>query len=358
MKKLNKVLSTGLCLAVLFLTSCNSDDDSTPSGGIDYPFENGVFVLNEGNFGAANSSVSFLSNEGVMTHDIYSLVNGEPLGDVAQSIYMDGDLAYIVINGSGKIEVLNRFTFEKVGTISSDLVNPRYMTISGDKGYVTNWGNPADPDDDFVAVVNLENYTVSSTIPVTEGPEQIVAANGKLFVAQNGGWGFGNTVAVISTSSQNVIKTIQVHDVPASMAVAYDVVYVLCSGKESWTGEETLGGLTAIDALTDIEISQETFAVGSHPNHLVTDGSQLFYSDGDLVYAADLIDVSLSNLLFSTADQGVYGIYGLGVNKGKIYVADAVDYISDGRVLVYKSSGELENVYNAGLLPNDFGFNN
>jgi hypothetical protein len=45
-----------------------------------------------------------------------------------------------------------------------------------------------------VAVLNLENYTVSSTIEVVEGPEKMVVKDQNLFVAHIGGFGFGNSI--------------------------------------------------------------------------------------------------------------------------------------------------------------------
>lgn len=357
MKKFTRFLSFGLVLSGLFLSSCNNDDDGPVIPEELGAYEDGMFILNEGNFGGGNASVDFLSDDGVLSHDIYSLVNLEPLGDVAQSLYLEGDLCYIVVNGSAKIEVVNRYTFEKVGTVSTGLVNPRYMTIVNGKGYVTNWGDPSNPSDDFVAVVNLSNFSVSSTIPVAEGPEQIVYANDNIYVAHMGGWGFGNTISVISPSLGSVTSTIEVEDVPSSMVVNGEFLYVLSSGKAAWTGEETVGSLTMIDTQTNITLSKEVFSLGIHPSKLTTDGNMLYYTVDDKVKAADMIDLTNTVTLFSTADQGTFGAYGMAVKDGEVFVADAGDYTSDGRVLIYTTTGTFKSVHTVGPLPNNFGFN-
>lgn len=360
MRKFKQLIGMSLALSALFLTSCSSDDDNfqpepEPTG----EFQHGIFVLNEGNFGAGNASVSFLSKDGMVTNDIFGQVNNEALGDVAQSIYLEGDLAYIIVNGSGKIEVVNRYTFEKQASISTGLINPRHLTIHDGKAYVTNWGDPANPDDDYVAVVNLSNYTIETTIPVTEGPEQIITINDKLFVAQMGGWGYGNSISVIQPGSQTVSANIPVADVPSSIAADGDVLIVMSSGKAAWTGDETQGALTAIDTHNNHILSSTAFAAGSHPNKMAVSGNSLFYTIDDQVYKTGVNPSSWNStgLLFSTSVEGTFGAYSFAVRNGFIYIGDAGDYTSDGRVLIYKDSGSFMGSYTVGPLPNSFGFN-
>jgi hypothetical protein len=81
------------------------------------------------------------------------LVNpGKTLGDTGQDIGLYNDLAFVVLNYSNKIEVINRYTMVHVATIDSGLSNPRFIAFW--KGYVTNWGNGGSATDDYVAVVN------------------------------------------------------------------------------------------------------------------------------------------------------------------------------------------------------------
>ncbi len=358
MKRLNQFLIAGMTLSTLFFTSCSNDDDNPTEPEETGEFANGVFILNEGNFGASNASVSFLSNEGVLQNDIFQTINGELLGDTAQSIYLDDDKAYIIVNGSGTVEVVNRYTFESVGTVSTGLVNPRYFIIENGKGYVSNWGDPTNTEDDYIAVINLSNYSVTSTIPVAEGPERLEAENGKLFVAHSGGWGYGNTVSVINTSSNSVSAAISVGDVPNSIFEESGMLYVLCGGKAAWTGDETLGGLYVINSANNSVQTSLDFPAGQHPSQLVEENGKIYYSIDATVYVNDLGTATVpASPLFSVADQGVYGIYGFAVENEKIYVADAGDFVSNGKVFVYSTSGSLLNEYTVGYLPNGFGFN-
>lgn len=347
----------GIAISALLLTACSSDDNAQIIPDDD-AFSNGVLILNEGGFGMGNASVSFLSDEGVLTNNIYDLVNNSPLGDTGQSMYFDGDRAYIVVNGSGKIEVVDRYTFENIGTITDGLMNPRYMVIENGKGYVSNWGNPADPLDDYIAEINLNTLSVSANIPVVEGPEQMVVSNGKIYVAHMGGWGFGNSVSVVRASN-NAVSEIQVGDIPESMYVYNDVLYVLCSGKAEWTGEETQGKLFGIDTLVDLVAFEMTFPTGQHPENMVREGNTMYYTIADQVFATNAdMPGAPANPLFSMSGQGVFGAYGFAVNNGKIYVGDAGDYVSNGTLYIYDVAGNLLEQHIVGPLPNYFGFNN
>lgn len=358
MSRLNQIFIAGITISSLFITSCSSDDDSSNQQNVAGDFENGVFILNEGNMGNANASVSFLGNDGIIQNDIFQAVNGQNLGDTAQSIYIEDDKAYIVLSGSGTIEVVDSDSFQKLGTVSNGLSSPRYMVIENGKGYVSNWGNPADANDDFIAVINLSNYTVESTIPVAEGPERMEESNGKIYVAHAGGWGTGNTISVINSSNNNIQTTITVGDIPNSMEEENGKLYVLCGGKPAWTQDETLGGLYVINAVTHQLENTLNFPAGEHPTNLVEENDQLYYTIEDKIFRTNLTSTTLpSSPIISMGTNGIYGAYGFDVKDGKIFIGDAMDYTSNGQVHVFSTSGTLLNSYSVGKLPNGFAFN-
>src|SRR5690606_23695600 len=101
-------------------------------------------------------------------------------------------------------------------------------------------------DDDYVAVINTASNSVETTISVVEGPEKLLEENGKIFVAHKGGWGYGNSISVINAVS-NSVTSITVADIPDSLDTEGGFLYVLCSGRESWSGIETDGALVKIN---------------------------------------------------------------------------------------------------------------
>lgn len=173
----------------------------------------GILVLNEGNFGQANASVtSYNPESGEVSQNRYENVNGSPIGDVLYSATEIGDRLYLVVNNSSKIEVVDKETFTKIATIRiANEASPRELVkVSETKAYVTNlFGNS-------VSVINLETNEEVSTIAVGSNPEGIAVVDELAYVA-NSGFGNGNTISVINTSSDTVMRTITVGDNPLSI---------------------------------------------------------------------------------------------------------------------------------------------
>ena len=355
--KFSKLVVTAL-VSTFFFVSCTDDNDT-----IDVPlgnYDNGLLILNQGGFGKGNASVSYLSDDFVtQQNNIFSLVNPTIiLGDTGQDIGLYENLAFIVLNVSNKIEVVNRYTMKHVATVSSGLKNPRYIAFSNGKAFVTNWGDGGSAVDDYVAVLNLSTYVVSSVIPVAEGPERIIEKNSKLYVAHEGGYGYGKTISVINGSTNAVSTTIAVGDVPKSLKVSNDVLYVLCGGKPSYSGAETAGSLVKISVANNTVNSTINFPAKTHPSNLELVVSDFYYSINSDIFKSTMTASSLPTTpLFSTTAQGVYGVYSFAVNNGKIYVGDAGDYSSNGKIYVYSTTGSLEKNYTVGVIPVGFYFN-
>lgn len=346
-------------IGVTFLfTACdppNECDCVLPLGA----YDNGVFILNQGGFGSGNADVSYLSNDfATFQNEIFDVVNQTDLGDTAQDLAFDGDTAWIVLNGSNRIEIVNRYTFRSIASIETGLGNPRYAAFASGKAYVTNWGDGSNPADDYVAVIDPLTRAVTATIPVAEGPERIVEHNGKLYVLHAGGFGYGNSVTVIDVASNTVSSTIAVGDVPNSFAIDGNLLYVMCGGKPFYAPEETTGSIAKIDLVSNTVSNTLGFTGVQHPANLTLGDGALYYTVDSNVFKTSAGAVELpTTALFSTTPQGVYGVYSFAVHEGKIFVGDAVDYSAAGKVYVYAESGALEHDYTVGVIPAGFYFN-
>lgn len=346
-------------LALATFVSCTNDDApivETPLGA----YQNGILIVNEGNFGQDNSSISYLSGD-MATFQVNAFTAVNPsltLGSVAQSISFNDDKAYVVINVSNKIEVLNRYTLQHIATISTGLINPRFVEFANGKGYVTNWGDGSSSTDDYVAVLNLSTNTVATTIPVVEGPERIVQSNGKLYVAHKGGYGLGNTISVINSSSNTVENTFPVGDVPGSLEISNGFLYVLCEGKPSWTNDETVGKLQKINLSDTSQITTLDFTLGNHPQNLDIDGGNLYYTNSNSVYKISESNYLLpTTALFDVTVNNVSSIYGFAVKGSKIFIADPNGFASLGEIFVFSTTGSVINTRTVGISPNGFYFN-
>ena len=347
---MNKVLFAAI--TALFFMSCSNDDD-TPPEYVPAAFEKGILVTNEGPFGNGSGNITFISEDySTVTQNIYRTVNGTELGNIVQSMGFQDDNAYIVVNNSNKIMIANRYSFEAVDSIKVGVNNPRYfMGADGSKGYVTNWGDPNDTADDFVAVLDLRDNTVSSAIPVSFGPERMVSYNNKIYVAHQGGFGQNNLISVISGNTLE--STITVGDAPNSMVVLGNSLFVLCGGNPNYTGNETAGSLVEINLSNNEILNTYTFGTVEHPSSLTMDGSNLFYSLDGKVYSLNVASISLPG---NDIVDGFF--YALKAKDGMLYATDADDFASRGSLLIYDlSTNQQVQNFQTGIVPGGIYFN-
>ncbi len=331
----------------LALISCNNDDnDAQPLGS----YDNGVLVLNEGGAG----TVDYI-HEDLQTgqQDIFTLVNGnaQDIGQYAQSMFFDGARAFIISNGSNKITVVNRYTFEYIATISTGLSVPRYGVVSGGKAYVTNMASFFNDTDDYVAVIDLSNLSVGAPIAMNAYADRIAVGGGKIWVA-NGAFGSGNSVTVIDPATGQVSGTIATGLAPNSLEYKDGIVHVMCA--TSGQG----GKLVRIDAGT-ATVADAMIIPGLYPQNLDIEGQKAYFTAGTKIYSVELEeDTFVDSELVDTQSESDYIGYGFAVNGGRIYISEAAeDFSSNGFVLVYDLSGNLIAEILAGLGPNGFYFN-
>lgn len=345
----------------LFLASCSDEIGLSNQSSLG-EYDNGVIVLNQGNFGQDNANVSFISNNfEKFDNNFFNIINPSVImGDTAQDIGFYNDLAFIILNGSNTVQVVNRYTFKHIQTIMG-LKNPRYIAFANGKGYVTNWGLGTNTTDDYVAVINLSTFAITSTIPVVEGPERIIVNNSSLYIAHTGGFGYGKTVSVINAVTNLVTNTIAVGDVPNAMKVQGNILYVICGGNPSFVSPpavETSGRLVKINLSTNAVASSINFAGMVHPSNIDIADSNLYYTVNAGIFRTPLNANELPTTpLFNTTAQGTAGIYSFEIENSSIFVGDAGNYNSNGKVHVYSLEGMLKKSFTVGVIPAGFYFN-
>ena len=353
-------LFIGLFMAALTFTSCSDDEGvdfqpvtpvtpDTPSGA----YENGILLTNEGGFGNGNATVSYISDDyNTVNNGLYYFHNNEALGDTAQNIGIDGELAYIVVNASNKIEVVNRYTFESITTIDTGLVNPRYIAFSNGKGYVTNWGDVSDPNDDFIAVINLENNTVTQSIAVSNGPERILAHNNSVYISRGYLSNVGSNITIIN-SLDDTKSTLEIGLQPDTMILdTSNNIWIQCKG-DQWGSPEIGGKLVKINTESNTVDTSFEFPTEGHPGHLGIDNDDLYYHMNGEVYKMNISDSSLPNSsVLSTI------AYGFAVNNGKLFATDPLNYSDPGLLKIFDLSNNTEiETINVGVNPSGIHFN-
>ena len=230
----------------------------------------GLFIVNAGNFMYDNASLSFYDKDSMkVLNQVFYRTNNVPLGDVGQSMIIRGDKAYVVVNNSGKIYVIDVHSFEYLGKIAG-LGSPRYIHFVNDsKAYVTDLYAKA------INIVDPISYEVTGSIDVSnpasdyyQHPTEQMVQYGR-YVFTNC-WSFDNQVLMIDTQTDELIDSIEVALQPASMVLdKNNKLWVLSDGSfpESTFGHEQ-AALTKIDAETRLIEKVIRFNMEDSPSRL------------------------------------------------------------------------------------------
>ena len=345
-----KLLNWAFALMIFFTaTSCNSDDP------IDLPqgkYDNGIIVANEGNFGKPNASVSWISNDlGTVEQDIFSKNNdGALLGDVLQSVTFNGDMAYLVVNNSNKIQVVNRYTFKKVQEIKDTILQPRYAVAYNNNLYVTNTGKSGAT---FVSVYKTTDNKFVKKININIPVEKITEAGGTIFV-QNAAWGSGNRITLIDPKTNTINTTLSLPDVSISDITSYGGnLYVMAPSKnnvDSYVYQITPSGSIA-----------KTFTLTGLPkaSHLNIYNNNFYFTSKNNAYKMAMnASTAPDQPLFSIEDKSWENFYGFGMVDDKIYVSFINGFAADSDVKVYDLNGKVIKTFKAGMGTNGFYKNN
>ena len=312
-----------LVLAIpLVLFSCSSDDDSSLQ---QQDSSGDIFISAEGAFGSKNGSISLLSNDfETTTNFAYNLANnGTPLAGLVQSVTFNSENVYVVLNDVNTLVIADKNTLVRKDIVTTGLQNPRYMAIIGNKGYITNWGDAFDTNDDYLAVLDLETNTIeATTISLANGVEQIVARGNKLYVSHKGAFSTNNIVSVVDTANSNSVETITVKDNPDELFfLANGTLVVLSEGHTFFNADFTEVERQTEGALSFINVSSNTvereliMPVGSTANLLAQEGQNIYYASNGEVFN---IDVNATSLPTSGGIE-TGPIAGMGVNDAELY---------------------------------------
>jgi DNA-binding beta-propeller fold protein YncE len=337
-------------LILLIAVSCvkTSDDLGTHNPEESFIAGDGVFIINEGNFTWGNGSVSYYSYDSSKMHnDLFQKVNGRPLGDVPNSMAINGDNAYIIVNNSGKIEVVRKNSLKSVSTITG-LKSPRnILLIDNAKAYISSLYS------DSLAILDMKNNKISGYINIRRTSESMAITGKKAFISS---WYGGDEVIVVNTDLDKVIDSIKVGKEPESMVIDKKYrLWVLCNG--GWA-RNNFAELDGINTLTHEIIKRFIFpSILDSPSSLCIDG------DGDTLFFMEKgikrMDVDAEGLpATSFIRQYAHSFYKLGINpvNGDVFVTDAIDYQQNGFVYIYNNKGDSLKTYRVGIIPGSMCF--
>lgn len=346
----------GLFLAV----SCSKEPIRENPGDPPEPpiitFDDGIFIINEGNFNWGNATVTYIDSKTNATEqNLFERVNLHGLGDVAQSMKVFNNMGLIVVNNSNKLEVVTVSDFKSVKSIYG-FSSPRYIEIvDSAKAYVTNLRND-------ISVVNLKTLTISSVIKTHGWTEGLIKYGKYMFVTCVGTFNEPNAsrraqVLIIDTEKDRIIDSIQTGKEPLGIVVdRKNSMWVLCTG-----GFDNYEPPSILRINPDLRIVEKSFSfqgISGTPSRLCINPTKdtLYFLHGG-VFQMPVSSLSLPSKPLIPGNGHLF--YGLDIHPktGQIYVSDAVDYVQNGKAYQFSpKNGLLIHEYTTGRIPGSFCF--
>lgn len=369
MRKLNNVVIVFLSAVLLY--GCRKEEKIIPptetnvtSG--DTGTVKGFYLLNEGNMGSNKASLDYFDYEsGVYQKNIFPTRNPQvtkELGDVGNDIQINGGRLYAVINVSNLVEVLDLKTARQVGTIS--IPNCRYIVFDKGYAYVSSYAGPVaiDPNarQGYVARIDTATLQVLDTVVVGYQPEEMVIRDNKLYVANSGGYrvpNYDNTVSVIDLASFKEIKKITVAiNLHRMEKDNDDNIYISSRGDYNNIPSNTyiLDKNDRVSNVLNVPNSNMTlsgdslFLYSAEWSH-ITSSNTISYA----IINTKTKQVVTRNFIKGGLEKQITVPYGLAVNPEtkEIFITDAKDYVSPGRLYCFAADGSYKWDVETGDIP-------
>ena len=367
-----------LLILLLVLAACRTIEPITPSertdvGSGDAGNIAGFFLLNEGNMGSNKCTLDYYDYaSGIYHKNIYAERNPgvvQELGDVGNDLAIYGSKLWAVVNCSNLVEVMDVATARHIGQVS--IPNCRYIVFKDRYAYVSSYAGPVEVDPNcrlgYVAKIDTTTLQVVDTCVVGYQPEEMVIAGGKLYVANSGGYrvpDYDHTVSVIDLASFKEIKKIDVAPNLHRMELdAYGNIWVSSRGDyydiQPMTFLISTQSDSVIDQLDLLACSEMTLCGDSL--YVYSNAWSYFTQTSDVNYA--IVNVKTRQVVTrrfitdgtETQFQNPYGI-AVNPNTHEIFVTDARDYITPGKVYCFSPEGRLKWSANTGDIPSRIVF--
>ena len=340
-------MTSRFTIAVLLLAlcslQCSKDNAVAP---LPPASAHAVYVLNEGNFQCGNATLSeVLPDSSKAYPDVFAAANGRGLGDTGNSLTLHNGRLYIVVNGSNRVEVVDARTAKLLKTIACPAgASPRHIVFdAAGTGYISNLYTRS------VSVYDDATNSITVELPVGENPEQMLVANGRLFVT-NSGFGNGRTVSVIDVVSRLAGSPLAVGDNPGAIAALNDsIAVVLCTGAYNDFNnpdDDTPGMLFWLNTRACTVF--DSLLLGGHPQRIAIDKSGMLYT----VQADGIQRVTLSTK--TRTDRFIPGAYysvAFDGTRDRLYLTNPLDFVQPGTLGVYSLSGVKTAEYTVGIIP-------
>lgn len=360
---------------LLTFVSCKESNPPTPLAPLtpngnteiqEYNIAKGLFVLNEGTFTYANSSLTFYDPEAdTVENNLFYRVNLAPLGDVANSMMLDETGMYIVVNNSKYIYKVDPKTMKYKAKLDG-LTSPRHiMSINKNKAYVS------DQESTGLWIINPETMQKTGFVELGNTTERMVRVGDEVVVTN---WSnyyqpetSNSTIQFVNIDSDLLVAEMEVAPEPNSIVMdKNNNIWVLCSGGYMPPCEPAL---FCINPSSREIVKRFDYADGDYPSSLTIDDAKenIYFLNGGFgtlsLYKMSVDEDALPTQALVNSQQSAVNGQGrvftnvIVSNDDDIYLTDVKDYVQNGEVLRYTSEGEFVTSFSAGIIPGAMMFN-
>ena len=342
--------------------SCGGDDPKPEETNI----AKGLFVLNEGTYTYASSSLTFYDPEAdTVENNLFYRVNLAPLGDAANSMMIDETGMYIVVNSSKYIYKVDEKTMKYEAKLDG-FTSPRHMlSINKNKAYVS------DLESTGLWIVDPETMQMAGFIETGNTTEKMVRVGNEVVVTNWSNFYQPNTsnstIQFVNIETNQLVDEMNVTAEPHSIVLdKNNNIWVLCSGGYMPPCEPAL---FCINPATRQIVKRFDFGEGDYPSSMAIDksGENLYILNGgfgtlDLykmsVDADALPTTALVNSQQTTdSSPKSFSTVAVSPENGDIYITDVKDYVQNGDVLRYDNNGNYIGKFETGIIPGAMMFN-
>ena len=361
-----RILKLLLWLLPLCLFSCREDeyvtymtDEDTGVPSVEVTHFDGLYILNEGNMGSNRCTLDYLDLSGTDStihyyRNIYAERNPstvKELGDVGNDIGIYGSKLWIVVNCSNKVEVCEARSTRRLGQVNID--NCRYLAFDGEFAYVSSYAGPVQVAENcpLGRVYKVDTLTLQKVDSVVVGyqPEEMAIVDGKLYVANSGGYRvplYDNRIMVIDLATFNVIKEIEVDvNLHRLLADSHGQLWVSTRGNY-FDVSPALYCLKDDKVVARLEIPISSMTIVGDSLYYI--GTTFSYVDGGYKKDFGIVDVALHRcsvaVTFEAPEiKNITLPYGIIVNPHDrdFYILDAKNYVSSGELLHFDADGNF-----------------
>nr|WP_288182873.1 hypothetical protein [uncultured Prevotella sp.] len=345
----------------LFFVACsneNGEDNRTPEIPKPEIIGENLIICNEGNWQSDNGQLSYYDGTaGVLTNKWFRKVNGSKLGDTPNDITQVNDtLIAIAVNWSNIIQYIH-----PDGTAcgaTENVPNNRRMCADGNYLYITSYAHKCGNqtfEKGYVAKIDVKTKQVIAACEVGWEPEGVRLYEGKLYVANTGGYAFSEnhayetTVQVVDAETMKSIKTIDTGciNLYGEMSQAGQYLCINSCGDYYNVKPKTV----IVDCKTD-EVKTFDFPAtynSTDGDVFYTVGSEFSYNTGEYVYSIKTINPKTQEVKDGIFCEAItqkikeitspYELY-ISPYTQNVYFTDAGSYGSAGYLYGYTKEGQ------------------